>query len=147
MKKSWILIANRSGARLFENTGPGKGLTLLEAIAHPAGHLKNQDINADKPGRSFDSGGQGRHALGKSESPTEHENERFAKELAVRLNDGRTHNQYSRVVLVAEPGFLGMLRASLDKQTAAMVEATIEKDLAYVPDHAIPASLGDAVKL
>src|SRR5205814_8802780 len=37
MSKTWILVAHRSGARLFENRGPGKGLAFLRHRDKPAG--------------------------------------------------------------------------------------------------------------
>lgn len=147
MNTNWILVANRSGARLFENTGPGKGLTLLRDIAHAEGHLKNQDFNADKPGRSFDTGGEGRHAIGKSQSPTEHETQKFGKELAAMLNEGRTANAYSALTLVAEAGFLGVLKAELDDQVSKLVSQTVEKDLVKVADSNIAESLASAINI
>ncbi len=147
MNTNWILVANRSGARLFENTGPGKGLTLLRDIAHAEGHLKNQDFNADKSGRSFDSVGEGRHATGKSQSPTEHETQKFSKELATMLNEGRTANAYHALILVAEAGFLGVLKGELDDQVSKLVTETIEKDMAKVADGDIATSLSSAIKL
>lgn len=147
MNTNWILVANRSGARLFENTGPGKGLTLLRDIAHAEGHLKNQDFNADKSGRSFDSGGEGRHPTGKSQSPTQHETQKFGKELAAVLDEGRTANAYSALTLVAEAGFLGVLKGELDDQVSKLVSQTVEKDLAKVADGDIADSLASAIEI
>ena len=147
MSKTWILVANRSSARIFSNDGSDKELSLLQDIAHPEGHLKDQDFNADKPGRSFDSGGQGRHAMGKSESPTEHEAARFAKELADTLNKGRGTNEFSRLVLIAEPGFLGTLKSTLDDQTAKLVTDTLDKDFSRMADADIPAAVLENIKL
>jgi protein required for attachment to host cells len=147
MSTTWILVANRSGARLFENSGPGKGLILLHDIAHVEGHLKNQDFNADKPGRSFDSVGEGRHSAEKSQSPTEHETKKFGKELADILNEGRTTNAYESLVLVAEAGFLGVLKGELDNHVSKLVSQTVEKDLAKVADGDIAASLSPSIKI
>ncbi|MCG6976938.1 MAG: host attachment protein [Acidiferrobacterales bacterium] len=146
MEKTWILVANRGGARLFENTGPGKGMTLLRDIAHSEGHLKDQDFNADKPGRSFDSKGEGRHAMGKSESPKEHEIDRFAKELAHMCDKGRTSNEFTRLILVAEDRLLGLLKNELDHNTAKLVTDTVHKDLAHVADADVPATLEGSIK-
>jgi protein required for attachment to host cells len=147
MSKTWILVANQSGARIFENTGPGKGMTLLRDIAHAEGHLKDQDINADKPGRAFDSEGAGRHAMGKGESPKEHEVAKFAKELAQLLDKGRSANEFARLILVAEDGFLGTLKGELNDNTAKLVTDTVHKDYAHVADGDLPATLEAAVKL
>jgi len=147
MTKTWILVAHRAGARLFENTGPGKGLTLLEQFDHSEGRLKDGEINADKPGRAFDSFGGGRHSMSKEHEPTEQVALRFAKLLGDRLDKGRAQNQYSKLVLVAEPKFLGELRNALTPQTAALVSTSIDKDLGGIVDRDLPSHLGNAVPL
>jgi protein required for attachment to host cells len=144
---TWILVAHRSGARIFENKGPNKGLSLLQDIPHPEGRLKNRDIGADKPGRSFDSHGQARHALGTEQEPTAHLAEQFAKQLGATLEDGRNHQRYTKLVLVAEPRFLGNLRAALSAPTAALVTASLGKDLGSVELHDLPKHLADTVWL
>jgi len=144
---TWILVAHRSGARLFENKGPGRGLILVSDIPHPEGRLKNKDIDADRPGRSFDSLGQGRHALSSEQEPTAHLAEQFAKQLSTMLDDGRNQQRYTRLVLVAEPRFLGNLRAALSSTTAALVTATVGKDLGGVEPHFLPKHLSDFVRL
>jgi protein required for attachment to host cells len=146
MNNTWILVAHRGGARLFENTGVGKGMNLLHDIPHPAGRLKNKDIGADKPGRSFDSRGQSRHSLGKEQDPASHVAEQFAKQLGTILDNGRSHHRYAKLVLVAEPRFLGNLRAALSHPTAALVKATVDKDLGGVDPHNIPKHLGDIIR-
>ena len=147
MNNTWILVAHRGGARLFENKGPGKGLNLLHNIPHPAGRLKNKDIGADKPGRSFDSNGQGRHSLSSEQEPTAHVTEQFAKQLSTMLDDGRHQQLYGKLVLVAEPRFLGNLRAALSTPTAALVTATVGKDLGGVELHNMPKHLTETIRL
>jgi len=147
MNNIWILVAHRGGARVFENKGPGKGLNLLHDIPHPAGRLKNKDIGADKPGRSFDSRGQARHALSSEQEPTAHVAEQFAKQLSSMLDDGRNQHRYGKLVLVAEPRFLGNLRAALSPPTAALVTAAVDKDLGGVEAHNMPKHLGEVIRL
>jgi len=147
MATTWILIAHRAGARLFENTGPGKGLQRVEQIDHPEGRLKNGEINADKPGRAFDKVGGGRHSMSKEHEPKEQVAIQFAKSLGERLDKGRTDHRYEKLVLVAEARFLGELRATLSPQTAALVSASIDKDLGGVNDRDLPGYLSDTVSL
>lgn len=147
MKKTWILIAHRAGARIFENDGPGTGLKPVETIAHPKGRLENKALGSDKPGRSFDSHGAGRHALGKEHDPAETVAQEFAHSLAARLDAGRTKHAYTKLVLVAEPRFLGMLRAALSPHTAALVSAALDRDLGGTADHDLPSHLGAVVLL
>ena len=147
INNTWILVAHRGGARIFENKGPGKGLNLLHDIPHPEGRLKNKDIGADKPGRSIDSHGPGRHSLSSEQEPTAHVTEQFAKQLSTMLDNGRNQQRYGKLVLVAEPRFLGSLRAALSTPTAALVMATVGKDLGSVELHNMPKHLTDTIRL
>lgn len=128
MEKTWILVAHRSGARLFENCGPGKGLDLLQNFENPAGKLKNQEIDSDKPGRHLDPR-HNRHGYGHDQEPIMHIAEQFARQLAAVLDKGRNSRRYARLVLVADPRFLGLLRGCLSTPTATLVRATLDKDL------------------
>ena len=129
MTTTWILSANRSNASLFESNWPGKSMRRLQDIPHPKGRLQNKDINTDKPGRSFDSMGQGRHSMGSDQEPIDHVAQQYASVLAELLNKGRLTNAYEKLVLIAEPKFLGILRAALDKNTALLVVQSVNKEL------------------
>jgi protein required for attachment to host cells len=146
-EKTWILVAHRAGARIYENAGAGTGLTLVRKIDHPAGKGKNQDINADRPGRAYDSEGAGRHAMGKQESPMEHEDANFARELAKVLDHGRGTNAFKHIVIVAGPRQLGLIRDSLDKHTAAMISASLDVDLPDATDAEVASRLSGTVTL
>jgi protein required for attachment to host cells len=149
MGMTWVLVAHRGGARLFENAGRGKGLSLVHDLPHPEGRLKSGEINSDRPGRSYSSGAGGgftRHGFGKDDATVEVAAQ-FARELAGLLERGRTEKRYDRLVLVAEPSFLGNLRASLSAPTAAAVSATLDKDLGQVSQHDLPKHLGTVVTL
>lgn len=145
MARTWIVVAHRSGARVFEQSGPGKGLEAVTTLEHPAGRLKNREIDSDKQGRAFDSHGTGRHAYSREQEPTEHVAAQFAREIAALLEDGRNGQKYDRLVLVAEPRFLGLLRAALSEQTASLVTATLDKDLGGIEDRDLPKHLQDVV--
>ncbi|HLA74698.1 MAG TPA: host attachment protein [Gammaproteobacteria bacterium] len=143
MNTTWILVADRSSAKLFESRGKAKGLQRLQEIPHPEGRLKNQDIDSDTDvrARSFDSVGMGRHATSPHQEPTKTLAGQFAHHLAELLNKGRTSHAYQQLVLVAEPGFLGLLRGALDTQTAGLVVESVTKDLMHVEDRDLPNHL------
>ena len=134
MTITWILSANRSNASLFESDWPGKSMRRLQDISHSKGRLQNKDINTDKPGRSFDSMGQGRHSMGSDQDPIDHVAQQYASQLAELLNKGRLSNAYEKLVLIAEPKFLGILRAALDKNTALLVVQSVNKELLDVKE-------------
>ena len=134
MTTTWILSANRSNASLFESDWPGKSVRRIQDIPHPQGRMQNKDIDTDKPGRVFDSFGEGRHSTSPKQEPTEHIAQQFALDLAELLNKGRLTNAYDKLVLIAEPKFLGVLRAALDKNTESLVIQTVNKELLDVKE-------------
>lgn len=147
MTKNWVLVANRTGARLFENVGSGSGLTKLDEFSHPEGRLKDQDLASDQGGRAYDSEGSGRHRMEQRESPKEHEDREFARSLAKALKAGLEKDHFTRLFLVAESKFLGEIKAELDKKCLSLLEATLDKDLVHVEDRDIAGHLGDMIKL
>jgi protein required for attachment to host cells len=149
MAKTWIMVAHDAGARVFENDGPGKGLQLIEEIDHPEGRERDQDINADRPGRSFrkNSGDPRRAAMSRSEGPRERVVSDFARAMAEKLKQGRVENQYERLVLVAPPRFLGLLRSSLDVPTAQLLVGSLNKDLASTKQAELIEHLGEIIAI
>ena len=147
MAKTWILVAHESGARFFENQGPGKGLTLIEEIEHAAGRQRDGELTSDRPGRSFrkNSGDPRRASMSQAEGPHDRLVAGFARELAARLQRARTQNQLQRVVLVAPPRFLGLLRSSLDGPTAQLVVGSLAKDLASSKEPELIDHLGEVI--
>jgi protein required for attachment to host cells len=127
---SWILIANRSGARILDKQGAT--LHLAGTFEHEQGRMRDRQIDSDRQGRSDRPGGGG-SSLSKSETAHEHDAKAFARELADRLRTERLQGRFERLVLVAEPHFLGLLREALDDQTARLVVASVPKDLSHVP--------------
>jgi protein required for attachment to host cells len=63
----------------------------------------SHDVTSDRPGRTFDSAGDSRHA---KELPTDshrYEKRRFAHELAGLLEHQRTSEAYGQLLIVAPP--------------------------------------------
>ncbi|MCA9771676.1 MAG: host attachment protein [Myxococcales bacterium] len=129
MANTWILVAHRSGAKIFESTGAGAELRLARQIDHPEGRLQNHEIDTDRPGESDSRVGLGRHPKVPEQRATDHLAEEFAKKLAQIAERGRIDHAYGRLVLIAEPGFLGRLRGALPEATTQLVAATLDKNL------------------
>jgi protein required for attachment to host cells len=135
---TWVLVANRTTARIFRRDG--YKLTMLRSFEHPSGRARDQDIEADSSHRTFD-----KHARGSTHESSPHEQsaEAFAKELARELGRGRTESHVDRLVLVAEPHFLGLLRRALDRPTATLLVAGVAKNLAGADIELVQAQLGN----
>ena len=126
---TWVVVAESSRARIFAADGPRKGLEEIAGLSQPAARLKEGDLVSDAPGRSFDSGGQGRHAMGNDSDHKHHEAESFAREIAGRIDAARKSRDFEQLILVAPPHFLGLLRRYLTPACAATVVATVNKNL------------------
>ena len=118
MTTTWILSANSSRATLFSTDSPTAPLTQLAEFDNPDARAKSSELGADRPGRTYDRHGAGRHAMEFELDPQKREQLRFAKALADTLDKGRVENAYERLVLVASPTFLGMLRDELRRAAA-----------------------------
>ncbi|MEQ8660814.1 MAG: host attachment protein [Gammaproteobacteria bacterium] len=146
MHEKWLVVADRSGARIMAVRDGGKVLEPRVTLEHPEGRLQDRQIDSDRPGRSFDSGGEGRHAMTREESASERIAADFAREIASHLDKARGAGRLDELVLVAEPRFLGLLRDAVDKHTAGCVIASVDKDLAHLAPDELVAHLGDALR-
>lgn len=128
MTKIWILIANSGNATLFTADSPTASLTELMTFDNPDARVKQLELSSDRPGRSFDSHGEGRHAMATEVEPKEQEQIRFAKLIVDRLEQGRVENAFERLVVVAAPAFLGLLRTNFNAPLSSLLSLEIDKD-------------------
>lgn len=145
MASTWIVVAHRSGASLYERVADGS-LACIRAIPHPEGRLKDHELVTDRPGRSHESASARRSAMGTDYQPSRAVAEGFARHLAATLSRARSEHAYERLVLVAEPRFLGLLRGALDPQTAATVVGSVPKELSLAPPAEIDARLARLIE-
>jgi len=163
MAKNWVVVANNSGARIFTLAppparlkdataqGPGGGsmasarLVEQETLAHPQGRLKAQDIDADRPGRTFQSAGQSRHGKGREVDPKTQKTITFARQVAERLDNARRQGEVERLILVAAPQFLGLLRDHLSAELQRVIDQEFSLDLCQLKPQEIRARLPDSL--
>ena len=141
MDKFWVLVADKAKARLFELCGDSPDLIELEGWTNPDGRAKGIDLQSDRPTRTFDRFGPGRHAAGSQVSPKEKSAERFAHDLGDTLERGRVEHRFDKLVLIAPPAFLGTLNGTLGKQLRDCVALSLDKDLTVLPPDEIRGHL------
>lgn len=129
MRTTWVLVADSTRARLFEAVTATGPLREIESLVHPASRLHERDINTDSPGRSFDSGGQGRHAMGQAVGAKEHEAETFVREISRRLERARENGELKQLIVIAAPGLLGLLRKHMTADTARLITLELDKNI------------------
>lgn len=136
-----VVVAQRAEARFFVHEAPGRGLDEIADLVHPESRAHGIDLESDRPGRVHERHGPTRHAMGQEETTKEREASNFSREVAEAIRKRRVEEGFDRLVLVAEPGFLGLLREALDGPTAAAVFGEVHKNLTKAPVAQIAQSL------
>ncbi len=141
--KTWLLVACRSGAFIYQRGSAVGPLSLVSHIDHPEGRLRDRDADTDSPGRSFDRGyfSQARHSMEPHEHPTEHAAAQFARSLADELAHARMEGRYQRLVVVAEPKFLGRVLGALDEPTRKLLAVQVPRDLVHLAPRDLEAQI------
>jgi protein required for attachment to host cells len=146
---SWILICDAGRAHLYREEPKRRGYTLLESLEHSESRARVRDLMADAQGRKPNGnpaglgppgppggppGGPylGRPGAAPDTDPKEVEAQKFARQLAERLEKGLNGHEYQRLVLIAPPHFLGLLRATVTTQVSKRIEETVDKDLSWL---------------
>ncbi len=139
MDTTWIVSADTGRAHIFAETNPAKPLQEIASMVNPAARLRTSDTYTDRLGPT--SAGKSSHNTGGAlpnkqyeppQSPDEREAESFAKDICGYLLKARQEGQFTRLGLVAAPGFLGMLRKFLDPQLKTLLSYEINKDYTRV---------------
>lgn len=141
MSSTWVLVAESSRAKLYSATDRFAPLVEIHDLVHPASRLHEGDLVSDTPGSDGGSVGQGRHVLDAETTARAHESLGFAKELAEHLNLGRTEGAFNRLVLIAPPAFLGVLRDSLNKEVKDLISQEVNKNLVQQSSEVLRAYL------
>lgn len=143
MKKTvtWVLIADGAQARVLENTGPGKGLKLVEGLDFAIEPLQAQDIVSDRPGSKSGGGSQSRGGMEPRTDPVAHRETEFVKSLAAMLNRKQQSGAFDRLVIAAAPIALGDIRKAISPAVQKVVIAELNKDLTNLPTDKLDAHL------
>jgi protein required for attachment to host cells len=129
-KVQWILITDHVEARIWARSGRDTP-TLVEDILHPAGHLREQDLVSDEPGRMRADGRGHTQAMKQRGSARHTEQQRFAALVGERLGSALHERRFDELALVASPRWLGELREQLPSAVRAHVVAEIHHSLMH----------------
>lgn len=140
METTWIVVASRDEVRIFSRVGRAH-LKLERDIGNPLGRLKNQDLESDKAGAANDNRFRGRPAYSTEESAKERALKDFYREVCDQLDHALSTQQFSSLILIAEPRLLGYLRGIVSKNVERAIAHTIAKDLSAERDSDIESRL------
>ncbi|MGA8758191.1 MAG: host attachment protein [Stellaceae bacterium] len=138
----WVVIADAGRARVFELDAKG-ALVRTPIREMEAETAPSRELGSDRPGRTFDSAGQGRHAEEPPTDPHRYEKRRFADELAGFLEDARKQDLVGQLFIVAPPQMLGDLREEFSGELKKFVKAELPKDFSMLPPHQLEQHLNE----
>lgn len=139
-----IIVADQSEADFYGAERQNEPPQFLGRLLDPDARLHARDLKTDRPGRVYDHApGPGRrgatahHATGGERDPRRVEAQRFARKIAVALVKARCRHEFDSLVVMAAPGFLGLLRDAMPASLRSVISAEITKDLVHEPAAAV----------
>jgi len=136
-----IVVADERQANFFDAVTPKAPLTARGSLINESGGKKDIELETDRPGRRYGgtngvSHGSGQvqghhHGVNGERSTEQHDLTIFAKEVARRIDAGRARNEFDKLVLVAAPKMLGLLRQSLPTPSQSLLAEAISKDIVH----------------
>lgn len=146
--RTWILIADAGRARVLENLGPGKGAAPVDGLGSVSAlPSSTHEIVDDRQGRSFESVGAVRHPMTPPTDPRKKVKREYLEMLADQLDERLKAGAFDKLVVVAPPPALGVLRNAYSDRVSAAVSGELAKDLTKTPDHELGPHLADIVRL
>jgi protein required for attachment to host cells len=141
--RTWLLIADGRRAKVFEADAQAAEFRSVEDMARETNLPKGREILADKPGRTFDSVGAGRHAKENPTDPRRQLKREFADLIVGELRKAVLARRFDRLILVAPPSFMGDLRVVLPKNLKDKVVGEVTSDLTNTPEQDLRSHLQD----
>lgn len=135
---TWVVVTDSEKALFLENVTDHSDPNLDVFDETTQDNPSDRAQSANRPGRMNDTGVNQRSALDDTDW---HElaKERFAKDLSDKLYALAHDGAFERLVLVASPQVLGVLRDDMHKEVTDRVVAEIPKTLTNHPLHKIEA--------
>ena len=129
MSMIWILVANQAEARIYSAERIPGDLVLIDTLTHEEGAAHARDLTTDAPGRVHDRMGSARHSMEPDTGVKEEGRRRFVKEMVDQLKAAYLRGDFTRLVLLAAPGVLGVIRKTLGSELTTAVIKEIPKDV------------------
>lgn len=123
--KMWVAVVDGARAMILVNEGTAVDPRLVVLRSFGIDNPPTREQGRDKPPRAFDANGTHRSAM---EAPDLHQKaeDRFVTEIMVELEKAATSNSFDKLVLVAPPVALGVMR----KQIGSALRGKIVKEIA-----------------
>lgn len=129
----WVVVCDGAKALVLENAGDTKFPNLKTLKVFEQEDLATHELGAEKPGRAFNSMGQGaRSAVQQTDWHDQAEHE-FLVRLTKYLDASIAAGKVKSLIVAAPPRALGVLRSAYSHALKGAVRAELDKDLVKHP--------------
>jgi protein required for attachment to host cells len=127
-----VVVADSEKALFLRNLTDGEDPNLVVEGKHTEANPPDREQTANERGRQSESTGPRNYAYDETDFH-ELQKERFASHLAEMLYERAHRGAFDKLVLVASPQVLGVVRDEMHKEVADKLIATIDKTLTNNP--------------
>jgi protein required for attachment to host cells len=124
-----IVVADGRQANFFDAGNPGGPWAQRGSLHNETAGMKDTDLETDRAGRRFGGTAGHHHGVDGERSTERHELTNFAREVAQNIEAARVAHEFDRLVIVAGPRMLGLLREELPQPCREVLAAEVTKDL------------------
>lgn len=136
-----IVVADSRQANFFDAGKPGGPLAQRGSLHSEIAGMKDRDLETDREGRRLGGISGHHHGVDGERSTARHELTNFAREVARNIEAARLAHEFDKLVIVAGPRMLGLLREELPQSCRDVLAAEVAKDLSAQD----PANISGAV--
>lgn len=144
MKTQWIVVADAASARIFRRESTQEPLVPVAAFTHEESRLHASALGTDRPGSQAADNSRGPTHFEPRSDLHRKEHQRFAKEIARRLDEGLKAGAFGTLTLFASDPFMGELKAELSEAVGQRLKAAHNTDLSHVGIAELERRISDA---
>jgi len=141
----WIVTANTNDCRIYEYYD--NALSLIKEISHPENKLKESEVVSDKPGRYNSSNSMGGGVYAPHTEIEDVQDNDFAREVAMELNEARNKNTYKELVIIMPAQIEGLFSKHLNKNVKDLIKLTLQKNIMHLSEKELFDYLGEYKEL
>lgn len=133
-RSTWVVSTDSNTCRIYNYSKKANQLNLFKEMQHPENKLRDIEITSGKPGH-YKASSSSRGTYEQPTDPKEIQIEKFSREIAKELDQGRNNHAYEKLVIIAPPHMNGLLQQHINKHVKDLVSHNIEKDVSHLADH------------
>jgi protein required for attachment to host cells len=145
MNQILIIIGNKKETNLFVVNNAHSEMVKVESIKNSDARKREKDLVSDSPGRVVKGNGLGSRSTGIENGAVEHSLEQYADNILECVEKNRTQENNSKILLISEPGFLGLLKKHF-KTANITISKTISKELIHLDEKNIFSKIKEDIK-